>query len=231
MRAIAISDIHGCLKTFQALVEENVQLTKGDTLYLLGDYIDRGPDSKGVIDYILQLQDFGYNVKCLTGNHEQMLLGALNALTNELKIDLFLHNGGMQTLDSYGLTLVDLLSHPHLEFFENLKYYIELEDYILVHAGFRFEEGGMFYNKSAMIWERSWYHKMDKKQLNGKIIVHGHTPQSVKNIKAMKHNMVINQYMNIDAGCFRYDKMCALDLTNRELYFQDSLDVVTFKYL
>lgn len=228
MRAIAISDIHGCLKTFRALVEEKVQLTTDDTLYLLGDYIDRGPDSKGVIDYILELQNSGYTVQCLTGNHEQMLLDALNRLIDPFIVDLFLRNGGKETLESYGLTLVDFLSHPHLEFFKNLKWFIELDDYILVHAGFRFDDGEMFYNRNAMIWERNWYRKIDKTQLDGKIIVHGHTPQSVQDIKAMKHNMAINQYINIDAGCFRTGKMCALDLTNRELYFQDSLDIVLF---
>lgn len=225
MRAIAISDIHGCLKTFRALVEEKVQLTQDDTLYLLGDYIDRGPDSKGVIDYILELQKTGHNVISLTGNHEQMLLDALKGYSKRI---LFWQNGGKETLESYGLNFAEFQFHPHLEFFENLKWFIELDDYILVHAGFRFDDGGMFYNRNAMIWERNWYRKIDKTQLNGKIIVHGHTPQSVQDIKAMKHNMALNQYINIDAGCFRTGKMCALDLTNRELYFQDSLDIVLF---
>lgn len=226
MRAIAISDIHGCLKTFRALVEEKVQLTQDDTLYLLGDYIDRGPDSKGVIDYIIQLQGTEYQVKCLTGNHEQMFL---DALKNHSKRDIFLRNGGKYTLDSYGLTFGEFLFHPHVDFFEALKWYVELDDYILVHAGFNFQDSGaLFYDRRAMVWVRDWHHRIDKTLLNGKIIVHGHTPQSVQDIETMKHNMALNQYMNIDAGCFRTGKMCALDLTNRELYFQDSLDEVLF---
>jgi serine/threonine protein phosphatase 1 len=225
MRAIAISDIHGCLKTFRALVEEKVQLTQADTLYLLGDYIDRGPDSKGVIDYILHLQNSGYTVQCLTGNHEQMLLDAFKDSSKKL---LFWRNGGKQTLESYGLALYEFQFHPHVDFFRNLKWFIQLDDYILVHAGLNFKEPEPFYDRQAMVWIRDWYHKIDKTQLNGKIIVHGHTPQSVSSIKAMKHNMAKNQYMNIDAGCFLNKKMCALDLTNRKLYFQDSLDVVLF---
>jgi serine/threonine protein phosphatase 1 len=225
MRAVAISDIHGCLKTFRALVEEKVQLTTGDTLYLLGDYIDRGPNSKGVIDYILELQGTGYQVKCLTGNHEKMLL---DALKDRAKRDLFLRNGGKQTMESYGLTFSEILLHPHLKFYNSLKYFIETEDYILVHAGLNFRKDNPFLDTDSMLWIRDWYNRMDKTKLDGKIIVHGHTPQSVDKIKKLHENMATNQYMNIDVGCFRYDVMCALDLTNRELYFQNSLDLVTF---
>jgi len=71
MRQIAISDIHGCARTFQALLDK-IQLSTNDQLYLLGDYIDRGPDSKGVIDTILGLINAGYRVQTLMGNHEKM---------------------------------------------------------------------------------------------------------------------------------------------------------------
>ena len=64
-RKIAISDIHGCNKTFQKLLFETLNLQKNDQLYLLGDYIDRGPDSKGVLDTIQNLITNGYYVRCL----------------------------------------------------------------------------------------------------------------------------------------------------------------------
>lgn len=220
-RQIAISDIHGCLKTFRYLLEEKVQFNKTDSLYLLGDYIDRGPESKGVIDYILKLQNDGFDVHCLMGNHEKMLL---DALKYESKISLYLRNGGRQTLISYNATLEELANHPHIKFYENLEYYIELNDYYLVHAGFEFRDWKTFSNTKAMLWIRNWYHWIDRTRLNGKIIVHGHTPQRVEIIKSMKKEMSITQCMNIDAGCFCYDKMCALDLTNRELHFVNRLD-------
>lgn len=222
-REIAISDIHGCLKTFKYLLEEKVQLTKEDALYLLGDYIDRGPDSKGVIDYILQLQADGFQVHCLMGNHEIMLLESHQSDYHE---DFFLVNGGEQTLKSYGCEFQDLRNHPHIDFYKNLRYYIELDNYYLVHAGFDFRGADAFYNTKPMLWSRNWYRHIDKTQLNGKIIVHGHTPQKIATIKAMKDNMNINQYIDIDAGCFYYKKMCALDLTNQKLFFQDCLDEV-----
>jgi len=78
MKKYVISDIHGCAKTFKALVDR-ISFSREDELYLLGDYIDRGPDSKGVIDHIWDLLETGYTVHCLTGNHEQMFLHAIDA--------------------------------------------------------------------------------------------------------------------------------------------------------
>lgn len=70
----AISDIHGCYKTFQRLVEEGIRLTKFDQLFLLGDYVDRGPSSKAVLDYIIGLMEEEFNIFPLRGNHENDLL-------------------------------------------------------------------------------------------------------------------------------------------------------------
>ena len=98
MRKIAVSDIHGCLKTFKALVEEQVVLNPQDELYLLGDFIDRGPDSKGVLDYVMQLDEAGYQVHCLRGNHEDMML---QAVRDREDIGMWLFNGGQQALDSF----------------------------------------------------------------------------------------------------------------------------------
>ena len=93
MRRFAISDIHGCIKTFKTLVDR-IEFSKEDTLYLLGDYIDRGPDSKGVIDHIWKIQEEGYRVHCLRGNHEQMLL-------EELKNIKFWYQGEPAMLKSF----------------------------------------------------------------------------------------------------------------------------------
>lgn len=95
MRRFAISDIHGCLRSFRALLEE-INFSKEDTLYLLGDYIDRGPDSKGVIDHIWKLQKEGYTVHCLRGNHEQMLLNEISSPNNYF-------DGESETLRSFGV--------------------------------------------------------------------------------------------------------------------------------
>ncbi|MBK7956987.1 MAG: serine/threonine protein phosphatase [Bacteroidetes bacterium] len=76
LRTFIIGDIHGCCNTFQRLVLDEICIRKSDKIYCLGDYIDRGPYSKGVIDFILSLRKSGYHIHTLRGNHEQMLLNS-----------------------------------------------------------------------------------------------------------------------------------------------------------
>ncbi|MEM9260991.1 MAG: metallophosphoesterase, partial [Bacteroidota bacterium] len=73
MPRYAISDIHGCAATFRTALK-TIAFSQKDELFLLGDYIDRGPDSMGVLEHIWTLQATGYEVTCLRGNHEQMLI-------------------------------------------------------------------------------------------------------------------------------------------------------------
>ena len=95
-----VGDIHGCVKSFRNLVTEKLRLTKEDTLFLLGDYIDRGPDSKSVLDFIIELQRESYTVKPIMGNHEYMLLQSLD---NETEFFNWMKNGSAQTLMSFGV--------------------------------------------------------------------------------------------------------------------------------
>jgi serine/threonine protein phosphatase 1 len=76
-RRFAATDLHGCLRTFRYLVEEELRLLPTDHLYLLGDYVNKGPDSGGVLDYVMQLQSTGYQIHCLRGNHEHELLATV----------------------------------------------------------------------------------------------------------------------------------------------------------
>src|SRR5450759_5853294 len=97
----AIADIHGCCKTFQALIEK-LQIKGSDHLYLLGDYIDRGLDSKGVLDTIMNL---GCKVVSLMGNHEDMWLRASAKMGDpvlcDANINVWMENGGQATLKSF----------------------------------------------------------------------------------------------------------------------------------
>jgi calcineurin-like phosphoesterase family protein len=131
-RRIAIPDVHGCLRTLRRLVEEVVRLERSDNLYLLGDLIDRGPDAKGVIDYLLALQAQQYQVAVLRGNHEQMLLDACHDRDD---FRLWLLNGGGATLASFGVDDACEIPLLYRRFFESLPLYIMLPDYVLVHAG------------------------------------------------------------------------------------------------
>ena len=102
MRTYALSDIHGCLDKLVALVAR-CRMNGGDSakFVFLGDYIDRGPDSRGVLEFVIDLQRrMPSQIICLCGNHEDL---ALNAIDDASQIDQWLvHNGGDKALRSYG---------------------------------------------------------------------------------------------------------------------------------
>ncbi len=221
IRQIAISDIHGCLKSFRTLLEDKVKLTLADELYLIGDFVDRGKDSKGVIDYILNLQNKGFSIFCMKGNHEDMMLDAKDFQGNR---SMWLRHGGRETLQSYDCGLLDLYEHPHIKFYENLHYYIETEQYIFVHAGLNFRISNPFEDKYSMLWIRNWHHRIERFKVNNKIIIHGHTPIKRSKIEFYLDKLDEFGYLDIDAGCVFGRQLCAVDLTNRQLYFQDKLD-------
>ncbi len=114
-RIVAIGDIHGCSKTFEKLLNDKIQITKEDEIYCIGDYIDRGDDRKGVIDLILRLRNEGYNIYTLRGNHEQMMMDALN---DKKALNLWLDNGGKSTLKSFGIKSVNGLPAEYVYFFK-----------------------------------------------------------------------------------------------------------------
>lgn len=228
MRKIAISDIHGCNDTFQRLLEK-LALTASDTLYLLGDYIDRGPDSKGVIDTIFLLQQQGLTVQCLRGNHEQMMLDAVDGGDDEL-MDLWLDNGGIATLESFVVNGKPNVADEYFTFLENLDLYVEVDEFILVHAGLNFNMPLPFADEDAMLWIRDWYEDLNRSWLGDRIIVHGHTPMPKEEIQTQFKNLDKLPILDIDGGCVHKGKrrgvgyLVAFDMTNRELYFQDNIE-------
>lgn len=220
MPRYAISDIHGCAKTFKALLEK-INFTQQDKLFLLGDYIDRGPDSRGVIDHIWKLQSEGYQVHCLRGNHEQMLLDEI-AKINEW------YKGEPATLVSFEVNQNEDIPEKYIDWMKRLDYYFELDDYILVHAGLNFLRTDPLADLKEMMWVRRWYDQIDRNWLGKRIIVHGHTPTKKsaveKSLKILDHLPVID----IDAGCYYetegFGNLTAFNLDSRELIFQPNLD-------
>jgi serine/threonine protein phosphatase 1 len=234
-RQIAISDIHGCRKTFQALLEK-IAFSRSDELYLLGDYIDRGPDSKGVIDDILQMQEEGYSVICLRGNHEESMMQSRSDITYRAA---WMGWGGKQTLESFGIKqATDILKveGKYWKFMKNLDYFHETGEFILVHAGLNFQASTPFENLYSMMWIRDWYEDIDKDWLNGRIIVHGHTPTVHMDIRASLYKTDSLPAIDIDNGCVYshiegMGRLCAFDLTSRKFYFQPNVDPVSSYFL
>ncbi len=224
MRNIAISDIHGCKKTFIQLLH-SIDYTKDDHLFLLGDYIDRGPDSKGVIDTILEMQREGYTVTCLKGNHEAMLLESLKRNDFHYTRNWMFH-GGQQTVESFKVSTISEIQPNYIDFLQDLEYYHLLESHIIVHAGLNFSLGNPLVNLHAMLWERNWYSKINYNWLKHRRIIHGHTPYKTGEIKEMHKNINLLGAISIDAGCCysSLNHLCAYDFTNEHLYFQENID-------
>jgi len=231
MRQFAIGDIHGCLKTFRFLLEDVIRLDPEDQIYLLGDYIDRGPDSKGVLDYIMQLLEMGYKVTPVLGNHEEMLLKAQLGYDHLMK---WLVNGGRLTLHSFGIddppvsTYRVILNIPEVykRFLWSLKVYVRTEDFIFVHAGIDFSLDKPFLDKHSMLWTRNPV--VNKEKLGGRRIIHGHNAISLARIKEMVANPE-SLSICIDGGCcYKYrdglGNLVGINLETHELVWVRNID-------
>lgn len=226
MRKIAVTDIHGCHLTFKKLIQDIVQLSLEDELYLLGDYIDRGPGSRQVFDYIFELKNAGHKVRCLRGNHEQVLLECIDGKGS---FTTWLHYGGGMTLDSFNVEFPAQIMPKYLNFINELEYCIEVDNYILVHAGLNFGTLNPLENKHGMLWSRDWEHLADKEWLNGRRVVYGHTPVTKQVLEANLTRFRERLLLNIDIGCYgtyiaNYGHLSAFDMTNEVLYFQENID-------
>lgn len=167
---LAIGDIHGCLISLETMLDL-IQPTAEDLVVTLGDYVDRGPDSKGVIDRLLELKKT-HNFIHLMGNHEIQMIRAMETRQDR---ERFLSGlcGGQDTLDSYGGSFEDVLEE-HWEFMRSAALYHELEDHILVHAGV---EAGVALD--AQDRETYYYQRFHSQRahVSGKTVVCGHTIQ------------------------------------------------------
>ena len=132
MARYAIGEIHGGSKTFRALLDR-LGLNPDDRLYLLGDYIDRGPDSRGVLAIILQLADMGFDVRPVRVNHEDMLLESVVA-KDEIALRYWMEGWGTETLKSFGVTSLAELPARYLTLLDQMPYVRSDGDFVFVHA-------------------------------------------------------------------------------------------------
>lgn len=173
-RLIAIGDIHGHKEKLEQLVEL-IKPDEDTKIIILGDFVDRGPDSKGVIDLLL---DFRKSVDCqvLLGNHETFLLGWHDG--NVASAVMALRNGGTQTLLSYGFEEGDIdmfqLPPAHEEFLRSLPVSIETEHHFFCHAGVRPGVPLDAQTEHDLLWIREPF--ISSGYDWGKIIVCGHSP-------------------------------------------------------
>ena len=219
MSVYAIGDIHGCALTFKHLVHVELKVKADDKLFLLGDLIDRGPSSKGVLDEVLALRNQGVEVHILRGNHEQMLL---EGLENEAAFNRWLNAGGDSFLGSFDVHSLEEVPSTYLDILKETELISFYNEYILVHAGLDFSLADPFKNKDAFLWIRSMQPDLD--WLAERKIVHGHTPQRLDEIKVQNSSTI-----NIDGGCVFQERegmgwLVSLDLDTLTLNYSSFKD-------
>jgi serine/threonine protein phosphatase 1 len=193
MRVLAIGDIHGCLGPLDDLLRW-VAPTADDLVVTLGDYVDRGPDSRGVLDRLIALKQQVHMV-CLRGNHEQMMVEAFRGGRSEKK--MWQSVGGVQTLGSYGQyagrsgTLEDVPAQ-HWNFLETqLVDYHEIERFIFVHATVLTSLPLDEQTTDALMWE---FLPPAMKHVSGKTVICGHTSQREGEPKVVPGAVCIDTY-------------------------------------
>jgi serine/threonine protein phosphatase 1 len=227
-RIIAVGDLHGYSAPLRELLTK-IHVKEPDLIVFIGDYIDRGPESKTVIEELIQLKDLHQNLIFLKGNHEDMLLGSLgfNAVIRDLRT--WLYNGGADTLTSYGMdrnevwslqnmsndrtsiqVIKNFIPTNHIEFLAGLQPYIETEHFFFCHAGVNpgdtLEEGKK--NLFDLLWMRE--HIYSGVPRWEKTLVCGHTPL---------HDVLIKKKLIvIDTGLYCYGTLSAIDVFTHRLY-------------
>jgi serine/threonine protein phosphatase 1 len=205
-RLLAVGDIHGCLEKLEALLAK-VEPTENDTIVFLGDYINRGPDSKGVVDFLL---DFKTQVPSvfLLGNHEKMLLDYISDGSPS-----FFFNGGEKTLVSYHCHDLRHIPQDHLAFFNELCPYYETDNFIFVHAGLR--PGILLRDQDIndLVWIRDEF--LHSEYDWGKTIVYGHTKNRMP--------MLRKNRIGLDTGCVYsaaegYGRLSCCDVISRVVW-------------
>ncbi len=226
-RVYAVGDVHGRLDALQPLIRaiaDDLEATppaETAMLVFLGDYVDRGPDSKGVVDLVLKMRSTpGLEVRALKGNHEEALLQFLDQPSFGAT---WMEHGGGQTLLSYGVTppptrtdndawarvrdqFAADLPAEHRAFYESLELILDAGDYAFVHAGVR---PGVAWDQQAerdLLWIRQEF--LQEKGPFGKVIVHGHTP--------MEEPQMMRHRLGIDTGCYATGVLTAVRLQDED---------------
>lgn len=213
----AVGDVHGCLDLLLALEEQIVRdaarIPGPKLIIMLGDYVDRGPDSAGVIEHLLQRPPEGFERVCLAGNHETAMLDFLEGRIERAD---WVRLGGDATLFSYGVDHARLASlgngarddamiralvpDAHLAFLRTLPVVVESADYVFVHAGIWPE---LPLDQQSDRDLTTMRYKVDAKaHLLDRFVVHGHTPVTTPQL--------VGKRLDIDTGAYFSGRLTAV---------------------
>jgi len=222
MNRYVIGDIHGGSQTLQALLDQ-ISPRHGDRIYLLGDYIDRGPDSKGVLDIIIGMQEAGYDIRPIRGNHEDMLIRNL-ANDHDLYSCHWMAGWGAKTLFNFGIKQPEDLPLRYRKFLAGLPYFYEDGDFILVHGGIDLGlDDPLDTSAEQMLWESSYIPELLTPSVRR--VICGHRVHTLEEIQAS----LTQQIVNLDNGAFTNQQpangnLVALNLETMKLTMQPWID-------
>jgi serine/threonine protein phosphatase 1 len=209
-RLIAIGDIHGCATALRGLLAAVVP-QRHDTVVLLGDYIDRGPDSRGVIDQLIELRR-RTNVVALLGNHEEMML---NVLAGNLDHVVWLKHGGLSTLDSYDFNGdLDFLPPEHVSFLASLVDYYEQDEVFFTHASYDPLLPLAEQPAASLRWQ-SLRDGIPLPHVSGRTAIVGHTANGEG------YCVDVGHLICIDTHCYAGGYLTALDVHRRAVWQVD----------
>ncbi|UOR04670.1 metallophosphoesterase [Hymenobacter aerilatus] len=224
MARFVTTDIHGCAATLRHLVENVLRLRPTDELYLLGDYVNKGPDTKGVLDYLMQLPQQGYQVLCLRGNHDQDLL---DAATGQGEVKWASDPDYHLTLQSFGVAQPSDIPAEYLRWLAALPFQHDLPDYTLVHAGFDFRQppDKMRADHHTMMTIKQF--TFDASRMQGRRLLHGHVPTPTAEVE--RHVRHQQESIGLDTGCvYRHNPelahLAVLELESFQLTLQPNLE-------
>lgn len=204
-RIIAIGDIHGCSTALASLIDV-IDPQSGDTIVTLGDYVDRGPDSKGVLDQLISLAGRCRLVPIL-GNHDEMMLHAKDGKSD---FKFWLSCGGRDALDSYGSTgQIDLIPREHFRFLASCVAFYETESHFFIHANYKPDVQLSRQDDATLRWLSLRDH-VPAHHCSGKIAVVGHTPQA--------DVLNLGHLICLDTNCCDGGWLTALDLSTGHIW-------------
>ena len=218
-----IPDLHGCIETLKYVLSTLLKPVKGDRIFFLGDFVNKGPDSKGVIDLFAGLVESEIDVFAVRGNHDQLFLNARKSVSD---YNIFLERGGESTMESFKVNNIESIPGKYFKLLEDLPFYIELEEYILVHAGFDFSSSDPFNDEISMLNIRDFTYSASITR--NRAIIHGHNASpfsSIINNLIERKNMIYN----IDNGCVYRERadmgnLVILNLKDFSYHIQPNLD-------
>ena len=226
-RRLVVGDIHGCAQTMRALLSDYLAVSRGDHLYFLGDLVSKGPDSRGVLQLLVELEAAGVGVMVVRGNHEEAILrargegpAALETLLQKTNNDALLTADGGTDLEPAWLRIM-----------EASRYWVELHDVILVHGGIDLQRPEPFADGHALVSLRKTTY--DARVAGHRRVIHGHTRRP---LSAIIESLVTDApVIPLDNGAVggstskpykisEYGNLCCLDLDSEVLHVQPNRD-------